>query len=253
MEQAIRALSWATRLLWIMLIIFSVTAAYSFTMLLDNVEMQEPQFFTSNGSAIVSLPFFINNTSYYDMSDFNITTYVVYENEATLCNSTTYEELIPRGSTLYRAHNMSINLNQTITDYSNLLFNDTCLSMHAFVSLKFAKVISFQIAFNQTLEWGAPFYNFTMHQIFYNETTANATVFFNFENHSFMDLNGTIQIRLYDNAGNPIGSGEASIQVPSHSPCEESIELNVVAKPETAHFYFQTDMFSFGLLVIPYG
>ncbi|MEA2090690.1 MAG: hypothetical protein U9O89_08080 [Thermoproteota archaeon] len=253
MEQAIRALSWAIRLFWIMLIIFSVTVAYSLFMLLGNVEMREPQFFASNGDATVSLPFFINNTSYYDMSDLNITTYVVYEEGATLCNSTTYEELIPKGSVLYGAHNVSINLNQTITNYSNLLFNDTYLNMHAFVSLKFAKVIPLQIAFNQTLEWGAPFYNFTLHQIFYNETTANATVLFGFENHFFMDLNGTIQIRFYDDAGNPIGSGETDMQVPSHSPCQQLIELSVTAKPETAHFYFQTDMFSFGPLRIHYG
>lgn len=255
MEQVIRALSWATRLLWIILIVFFITLSYSVIPLLGNIKIEEPQTFTSDGNAILSIPFFINNTSYCDMSDLNVTTSILYENRFTLHKSTTYEKLIARGKVLHKAHNISINLNQIITNHSSLLFNDTYLNMCALASVKFAKVIPCRIAFNQTIEWGAPLYNFTMHQIFYNKTTKNATVFFSFENHSFMDLNGTIQVQLHDDAGNPIGSDEANVQVPLHSLFEDSIELSVIAKPETgeAHFYFQTTMFRFGPKVIPYG
>jgi hypothetical protein len=255
MEQAVRALSWAIRLFWIMLIIFSVTAAHSLIMLLDNVEILEPKFSISNGDAIVTLPCFINNTGYYSMSDFNITTYIIYEDKDVLCKSTSYEELIPKRSALYRAHNMTINLNQTIINHSNLLFNDTHLNMQTLVHLKFARVIPFQIAFNQTTEWGAPLYNFTVHQILYNETTTNITLFFSYENHAFMDLKGTIQVQLYNDSDNQIGIGETNVNTPPHSYCQESMEFRSTANPVTGkmHFYFQTETFSFGPKVIPYG
>ncbi len=67
MRYAVRALDWATKLLWILLIVFSVTAVYSAL----NVRMGfgEFQVFLSNEDVVISTPLFINNTGIYDLSN----------------------------------------------------------------------------------------------------------------------------------------------------------------------------------------
>jgi len=257
MRQALRALGWATKVLLILIIIFCVTSVYS----VFNLRMGfgEPQAMCSEGILLVSFPFFVNNSGYYDLSDLNLTTQVIDHNGTILSSSATFVPLVTRGSNIVTMHNVSINLDNT--NLARLLFQDDNFEASMSIAMKFARTIPIEILMNETIPWGAPFYNFSIGGITYsfNGTHYLGVASISFENHShFSNVAGTIQFEIYNDKGEYVGSCRKSLDVPSNSGYEDQIEL-VIDDPTKltpsgqVYVFFETSMLSFGPVVIPYG
>ena len=259
MRYAVRALGWATKILWIFIIVFAGTSIYSAM----NVGMGfgEPQVFLSSGSVIISIPLFVNNSGFYDLSELNLTVDAMDYNGSLVSTSTTFVPLIPRGSSVETAHNVSISLDDITSEALDYLFNDTIFNLDMCMKLNFARVIPFQGSINKTIPWGAPLYNFSIGQISYdyhNLTHQRVVIPLSFENHSpYFGINGTMQVEIYNSRDELVGSRTVSLNVPSHSRYEGQVELIVdvsrLTESGEVRFSFETSMFSLGPVVIPYG
>lgn len=259
MRNAVRALGWAINIFWIVIVAFTGTAIYSALNL--RMSFGQPQVFSSNDLLILSFPILVNNTSYYDISELNLTANVMDHNGSVVSTSTALVPLIPHGSNIETAHNVSLSLNDITQRASSYLFNDTIFNINVSLKLRYAYAFAFQFSQNETIDWGAPLYNFSIGHISYqphNLTHQKAVIPLSFENHSpFFSMTGTIRLEIFNDMNDSIGSGATSINVPPHSPYEGQIEAFVDVSRLTGsgnlHFYFETSMFSFGPLVMSYG
>lgn len=259
MRYAVRALGWATKIVWILMVFFAATSVYSAL----NVKMGfgQPQVFLSSGFIIISVPLFVNNTGLYDLSELNMTVAVTDYNESFASTSTTFVPLIPRGSSIETAHNVSMSLDDTTSKLLDYLFNDTVFNLDLSLKLNFARAIPFQVSTNMTMPWGAPLYNFSIGQISYNFlnlTHQEAIIPISFENHSpYFSVDGFMRFEIYNDNGELLGFSVSDLNVPSHSGYDGQVETIVDVSKVTGsgevHFYFETSAFSIGPVVMPYG
>lgn len=253
MKYAIRALGWATIILWILVILFSGTVVYSAIQIGMNFE-GEPEVTASNGEMTMSLPFSISNGGLYDISELNITTRIVAENETVISRSTSSVPLIPKASTVNETHDISVSLDDVLAkNLTYMLFNDINLSVDMSVGLTYAYAIPLRISSNLTMPWGAPLSNLTVGEITeISPSQANAPL--SFENHAFFGLNGTIRLEILDSFNRLIGSGTTDILVPQEGSYDDVIPVTLTgdfAEKAEARIYFDTSVFSFGPVVIP--
>lgn len=259
MKQTLRALGWATTIFWIFLIAFAGTCVYSAAN--TRIKLGEPQVFPSETAITISFPLFINNSGYYDISDLNVTTLLEDIDGVCVSKSTTIITLVPKGRNIVKTHNITINLNDIAYNFYYYLFNDTEFNLQQHFKLKFARVIPFHALANMKIPWGAPLYNFSVKQVSYQcsyLTNCTVTVSFAFENHSpYFDVIGKLRLEIYNSNGEQIGIGETTADAPSHSSFEGTVDIVVDGEKFTAQgeifFYFETPLFNFGPLVIPYG
>jgi len=259
MRYAVRALGWATKILWILIIVFSVTSVYSAISIRMN--FGEPQVSFSNGFLVISFPFSINNTGFYDLSELNITMNVMDYNGSLVATSSTFVPLIPRDSHVKTTHNASMNLDDIISKAQIYLFNDTIFNLNMSMKLIFAHAIPFQGSMNTTIPWGAPLYNFSIEEISYvyhNLTHQGVIISLSFENHSpYFSVDGTMRVEIFNSRGESVGSETLSMGVPPRSKYDGQVELVADASKLTpsgeVHFFFETSAFSFGPVVMPYG
>lgn len=255
MRQSIRALGWATNILWIATAAFMVTSLYSpLKMMLERqIEIGSPQTSFSNGTITMSLPFFVNNTGFYDISDLNVTTSVADYNGTLISTSTTFVQNIPRGENVSKTHRMPMSLKDIISkNLTYLLFNDTTFILNVSIGLKIAHVIPLQVSTNATWDWGAPLYNFPppYSDIPCNFTDHKMLIPLSFENHARFGVKGTMRLQVYNSQSEIIGSKTVPVNVPSHSKyCpqgDQVIEIDPSKRTETGqvHFLFETSMFT---------
>jgi len=252
MKQAIRALGWTIYILWLVLIVFTVTAVYSaFQLGIDF--SQEPRTSTSGGTITLLLPFSVDNKGLYDISDLNITTIVKETNRAPISESSTVVPFIPSGSKVNATHNISISLeNMASTSLSRLLFYDTNLNVDMTLALSYARVIPLKIATNFTMPWGAPLSNLTIGNLRF--TGSRIAVPISLENHSFFNVTGTMRLELINNLNQLVGSGSTEINAPSQSVYSKDVEVTVSdLNIKEVRLYFDTSVFSYGPVVMPVG
>lgn len=249
MKQALRALGWATKILWISMIAFMLTVAYSAMNIRAGLEEPEPPLF-SNGLMTMALPFFINNTGFYDISELNITTNINDYNGTLVSTSTTLVPLIPPESVVEKTHNVSINLDYLTQNLAYLIFNDSDLTIDVFIAMTFAHAIPLQISTNTTMSWGAPLHNFSIGEISFDSINQEMIIPLSFENHSPFAINGTMRLEFYNSGNEYLGSGTTEVSAPSNSAYEDRIEVSVDVTKLTengqAHFYFESSIFSLG-------
>jgi hypothetical protein len=84
-----------------------------------------------------------------------------------------------------------------------------------------------------------------------------ATVPISFENHAFFEMMGDIRVHMYSGTNRLIGNGQTLVQAPSGSFYSGSLDMFVSALSATSRgrfeVFFDTPLFSYGPLVIPYG
>lgn len=262
MKIPIRIIGIATAFFWIILIVFSVSAAYSVKDL--QFDFGEPQIgITSDNKILFSLPITIINKGYYNIGFFNVTTEVSDKEGFTITRGTTFIPIIQKGKGITTTHNTTIDVNDLLQSNQACafyLFNGTELKILEVVSMRIAEVIPVQASTNLSIAWGAPLYNFTLGEIEYiacNQTHLRAIIPISFENHAFFDLTGSIQICMYNSTDMLVDEGQTTIEARQNSPYRGYIELYVLTAEmtETGYFevYFLTPFFSYGPLVIPYG
>ncbi len=191
----------------------------------------------------------------------NITATVTDHDQSLLSTSTTFVPLIPRGSSIDTAHNVSLSLDDVAFKAQSYMFNDTGFNVDLSAKLNFAHAIPFQISMNMTVPWGAPLYNFSTGQISYNFlnfTHQEAVVPISFENHSpYFSVDGFIEVEIYNDNAELLGLSTSDLNVPSHSSHDGQVAIVVDISRITGrgevHFYFETSVLSFGPVVMPYG
>lgn len=261
MKPAVRALGLAIIILWILIIVFSVTVVYSVMNL--NIDFGEPQVFPSSNGAVFSLPFFINNSGYYDISELNVTTRITDYNGTLLTQSNTFVPLVSGGSNVEAVHNVYVDLSEIMPmDYIELFFNDSFFGLDTFVTLNFAHIIPVQISANATIPWGAPFSDVSAGEISilpHNSTHDKVVITVSFENHSLSDVVGTMQLEIYNDADELVASVKTSLNAPSQHSYNEQVDTyssldNVSKLTESGkvHLIFETPMFTVERWV-PYG
>jgi len=258
MRQAIRALGWAIYILWLVIIVFTVTAVYSaFQLGLDFGDWQTS---TSEGTVTLTLPFSVENNGFYDIYDLNVTTIVRENNEQLLSSSSTVVPLISSGNKINATHNISISFeNMTSASLSRLLFYDADLDMEMSFALRYAGVIPLKIGRNFTAPWGAPLGNLTIGNVAvnqYNSTHVRTTLPFSFENHSFFSLNGTVRTEIMNTLGQQVGGTTTLINVPPQTGYSTQFMVLIPLSGsgfKEARLYFDTSVFSYGPVVMPLG
>ena len=253
MNIAIRMLSIATFILWIVILFFSVTAVVS-VMNLD-VKIYEAQMLPSNNGISLSLPFVINNNGYYEIADLNLTTRVTDLNGTLVDQTETIVSSIPPGTTVNSSHTIDIDLEDVMSmDHVTLLLNDSEFNVEIFAGLNFARIIPAQISQNTTIPWGAPFAGFSLGAMSvstHNSTHVEAIMPVSFENHAVLDISGNLKLEFYNGSQERIASGSTAISVPSQNSYAHNISMYAAQKDApkltssgNLHLIFETPMFT---------
>jgi len=260
MRQSIRALGWTVNIAMILVAIFLVTSVYSMssTLMGRGIGFGGYEAHVSNGVLVLSFPFFVNNTGYYDISEVNLTTYIRDYKGVLISTPTTFIERIAKGSLVEETHNLSISLADIITkNLIHLLLYDSEIKVDASVAFRYAYTFSFQMTIpNMSMPWGAPFYSLSIERIspFYNGTHFILNVSLGFENHSFFSIIGTMKLKLYNELGESFGSGTIEVYAPPGSKYKDQIEVVIddilkFTKKGYVHIYFD----GLGPVEMPYG
>jgi len=258
MNVPLRALSWATRFFWIIILAFAVTCAYSATLI--RVNFGELTITSTKEDFTVTLPIILDNKGYYNIADLNITTLIAdYENRQISKTTTYIAQILPQNNANI-FHNVNLNLNEimTRTDY---LFCDSNFTIYGSINLNYANLIPFGFETNTTIPWGAPLFNFTTgmpEYSVYNTTHLIVNMPINFQNHSpYFGVTGTIQIEIFNDRDQLIGNSTVSIDAPSNADYYDEVGMLVNAWMFTEkgqiRVYVETEMFDYGPMVINYG
>jgi hypothetical protein len=252
MKIVIRMLSIAAIILWVVILVFSVTAVYSVMNL--GIDVGEVQMLPSSNGITFSLPFSITNNGYYELADLNLTTCVTDPNGTVLDRTETLVASIPRDSNVNASHTISVGLDSIMSmNHVYLLLNDSSFNVEIFASLDFAQAIPVQLSTNATIPWGAPFAHFSTGTISvssHNSTHVEAEMPVRFENHAVIDVTGTLKVELYDDSDQRIASGTANVNAPSQQRYAEDFVL--YARQQDAskltgsgnmHIVFETPVF----------
>ena len=253
MKIAIRMLSIATIVLWIVILFFSVTAVYS-VMNLD-INLGEVQMLPSSKGIIFSLPFSINNNGFYELADLNLTTRVTDPDGTVLDLTETLVPSIPQGTNVTETHTIPIDLDTILSmDHVPLLLNDSSFNVEIFAGLNFARAVPVQLSANITMPWGAPFANFSVGTISvsaHNGTHSEASIPVSFENHAVLDITGTLKLEFYDNLNEKIASGKTAISAAPQQSYSDRILVYArhqnslqLTESGNVHLIFETPMFT---------
>ena len=258
MKPTIRVLGLATLFLGIFFTAFLVSVVYS--AMNYRMSLGEPAFFSHDNIVGISIPVIVNNTGYHDVTNLNFATLVLMSNGEIVTQASTFVPLIKHGQSIVAYHNVSININELISGNSKLLFEDANFTLRHLFSLNFGKVIPFSLVTNESLPWGAPFYNFSIGEISPSTSStdpARVSVPISFENHStFFNVTGTLRIALFNDRGELFGERVTNLDVATNSAYNSIVEIiggiARFTRKGQLHVYFETSMFSYGPLVINY-
>lgn len=253
MRQAIRAVSWAIYLFWIILIFFTATVAYSAYQTGEGIGFDEPYNRFFNNVVTASLPFHLNNKGFYDIANLNLTTSISDSAGLPVSDSSTIILLVPHGTRISLTHNITLNMSQIPSEtLSDLLFLDSNLTVETALKMDYAKAIPLQASYNFTMPWGAPLSHLTLGTI--SQSGAQATVPVSFENHSLFPVNGTMLIEIVDNLNQVIGQASTGTIVQPQGRFVGSVSVPLsgnLADASTARLYFDTSVFDYGPVVMP--
>jgi len=252
MKIAIRMLSIATIILWLVIVFFSATAVYSVMNL--GINLGEVQMLPSSKGITFSLPFSISNNGYYELADLNLTTRVTDSAGTVLDITETLVPSIPRGTNVNASHTIPIDLDTILTmDHVPLLLNDSEFTVEILAGLNFARAVPVQISTNATIPWGAPFAHFSVGRISvspHNSTHVEASVPVSFENHAIIDITGTLKLEFINDSSEKIASGMTSISVPPQQGYADRIlvytmqqDILKITSSGNLHLIFETPVF----------
>jgi hypothetical protein len=258
MNVPLRALSWVTRFFWIIVLAFAVTCAYSATLI--RVNFGQPVMTSTGEDFTITLPIIFDNRGYYNIADFNVTTYIAdYENRGISKATTCIVQIRPQNNANI-FHGVSFSQNEIMTR-ADYLFNDSNFTLYGSIHLNYANLIPFGFETNKTIPWGAPLFNFTIgmpEYSTYDTAHLRINVPINFQNHSpYFSVTGTIHVEIFNSRGQLIGEGTPSIDVPSNADYDDEIGMLVNTGMFTGRgqirVNIRTEMFDYGPMVINYG
>ena len=155
MRQSIRVLGWTITIVALLIFAFLGLSIYSLFQLVmeQGIAPGESSVNISNGEYVISLPFIVNNTSYFDITKLDLTTIIKDPEGDVISQSTTSSGIIPSGSSTNISHYISIDLDKMIE--KNL--TDGIILMDTIMGLRYADIIEFNVTMaNVTIPWEAP-------------------------------------------------------------------------------------------------
>ena len=234
MRQGIRALGWTVTISTILLFTFLLTAGYSLfqTITTDHgIEFGDFQMSTSNDALVLSAPVSVNNTGYYDVSEFKITTELKTINGTTLVANSVVIEEIKRGRAESASLNLSLSLQDLLSNMTYLLYNDTEFKIDFSMGFGYAHALGFRMEMmNTSMPWGAPLYGLNITEIgtpIFNGAHLLIEITLVLENHSLFDVHGTLNLEAFNETDEYIGYGRSLINVPSNTRLSEPIEVAI--------------------------
>jgi hypothetical protein len=263
MQMAIRALGWATKLLWIIVLAIIITIAYSATQV--SIAFGEPTTTVTGQTVAISLPISVRNAGLYDLTQLNVTTRITDQYGHSLVEDSTLIPIISRGTNTTMMHTTALNVTKILDQNSDLIFNDTTLTAFQYVAFSYANAILLSAYANQTMPWGAPLSKLMISNLSnliftpYNATHSIVTVQLCFENHNqYVPVTGTARIEIYSTHNVLEGAGMADINAPPYTSCSTQVDVLVsnlqTLSPEgEVHVLFEVSAFNFGPVVMPFG
>lgn len=231
MKQGIRALNWTIIISMILVIIYLGTALYSVTELFlfnQSLTFEDFQFQVTEDAVTISTPIAFNNTGYYDINQFQITTILVDDTGALLDETNTTTKDIPPQGTVDLQHTLSLNFIDLMATRQDLLFTDSVFNLTLQFKLQYAYALGFEVEIqDNALPWGAPLAQLN---ITTGIPTTNGThLFLNLtlgaDNHSPFDLNGSLIFEIYNEQAEYIGQGTEIVTLPSLSYSALPLEI----------------------------
>ncbi|MGB9741274.1 MAG: hypothetical protein ACP5IM_04890 [Candidatus Bathyarchaeia archaeon] len=262
MKVAIRMVTIAAALFWILLLAFTVSAVYSFVkdVHFSFGEMQMPTTLTKENEMVLSVPITVENMGLFNIGFFNVTTEISDMKGLTITRGNTFIPTINRKTAITINHNITVNITDLFQKSSTFTFNDTTLILYEAVSMSIAETVPFRASTNITIPWGAPLYNLSLGEPEYiavNRTHTLIKIPVNFENHAFFDITGNLTIRIYNSENTLVKQEQITIEAPSHTIYSKYAEFYVknTEIPSSGRFevYLQTSIFTFNLGKINFG
>jgi len=259
MKQSIRALGWAVTLTSVILIVFLVSVFYSVAQLFMTQGMQFGEFKmdATEEQVTLSMQFIINNTAFFDINDFNITTSLKDTKGSVISEKTTIIQTVQSGQSVPIVHNLTLSFLDFFTNRTYLLFEDVGINIDFSIGFKYAYLLGFQISLkNMTMPWGAPLYGLRVtgaNPILTNETHVLMELQLEVENHSFLDAGAILNLRVYNEQGRQVGTGIGSIFVPQGQRLTTTQALVELTDPAgfTGNGYIIVDLEIPGVLELP--
>jgi hypothetical protein len=220
MRQSIRALGWAVTLSTFILIVFLVSAFYSVIQLFmaQGIQFGELKMSATDDEVTLSISVLVENTEYFDVNDFQITTLFKDYYGSVISEKNTTITVVPRGGIASATHNLTLSFLDILANRTYLLFNDTEFKIDFSIGFRYAYVLGFQMSLkNMSMPWGAPLYGLRV--ISGNPVPINETYFLmelqlEVENHSFLDTGAILNLTVYSESGRQVGTGTGGIFIP---------------------------------------
>jgi hypothetical protein len=227
LRQTIRALGWLIAVLWIFTILLPITVGLSLMRLIESKAMgiQEPTFSFQNGNFSITMPFYVNNTGFYDLSDISVNVQIRKENKTISAFSTRLPD-VPAGVMVNSSCDFSVSLEEMASRDMALLTNDTELLVDAGLGFRVAYVLAFGVSMTFSTSWGAPFHNLTASNFAYDGVN-NFSMLLSFVNHAFYPIGGLLTVELYNDANELLGNATQVINVLSEEAFSSVFEITV--------------------------
>lgn len=258
MKVSLKALGWAIRFFWIITLAFAITCVYSVTLI--QASFGEPNMILNESELNIELPITFNNGGYYSLTNFNLTSLIIDDQQSQIGRATSFFTKIGPKENMTFHHDINLNITETLK-YTYHLFNDSSLTLNGLGQLVYAGMIPFSFEANITIPWGAPLNNFTIHDpsfSLHNATHVRLNVPISFQNHSpYFGVLGSMHIEIANNRDQLVGTDTISLDVPSTANYVGQIELLIdtilVTSNGEIRVSFETNSFNYGPLVMSYG
>jgi len=238
MRQGIRSLGWAVIVLQVLLFFFLVTSIYSMLdtlMMRQAIRVGEMKLGNIDGGFMLSMPLTVNNTGYFDFSDFKFAVALKDQKGVSIADNEVLFKRISSGSSESKTLNLSLNIFDLIRRNSTyLLFNDTEIIIDNNIELRYAGLFGFKISVpNATIAWRAPFRNIQLGSPSEPQPTpGNPDVVvtklpFSFDNNSPISIYGIVFIKMYNKDGVLLASGNKTLTVEPGMPYSGEVELEI--------------------------
>jgi len=268
MKQTARMLGWTTNLMGVVVLILLSLMGYSlFDTLVfkQGIGFGEIQYGWNNESIHLSIPFIVNNTGKFLISDVILSTNISDQNGVLITGSENSLPHISEGSIEQERQELSLRLSDmTSVELNHLLIQDSQLRVDSDLSFTYANLVSFKMQLlNNSIPWGAPLHNLSInkpiHQDPFNATHYKTYIPISFENHAPLTLE-SVHLTLLNDQMESLSSKKVALNVRPTEVFSKNLEFfieNVDLQRHTdrgfIQLFLQTPENIYGPVEIPYG
>ncbi|MEM2280705.1 MAG: hypothetical protein QXZ68_01780 [Candidatus Bathyarchaeia archaeon] len=191
-----------------------------------NLSVQEPTFTLIDGNLSLTVPIYINNTGLYDISDVYVKIKIFKADTLIAALSKSLPD-IPAGQIVNTSFVTATSLKDIFQRTPTLLNEDTNLNLNAVLHFKVARIITFNVAYNSSILWGAPFHNLTVYGVTYNDTRHILSFHISFNNNAAFSLKGSLTTELLNSNDETVGTALLVLDVPPRGAYHEIVEVFV--------------------------